>query len=34
VLKDFDTYDFSALPGLSKPKILDLSRCEVVTYTS
>jgi DNA replication protein DnaC len=28
VLKDFDTYDFSALPQLSKPKVLDLSRCE------
>jgi DNA replication protein DnaC len=28
VLKDFDTYDFSALPQLSKPKILELARCE------
>ena len=28
VVKDFDTYDFSALPGLSKPKILELARCE------
>ncbi len=28
VLKDFDTYDFSVMPGLSKPKILELSRCE------
>jgi DNA replication protein DnaC len=28
VLKDFDTYDFTALPGLSKPKILELARCE------
>ena len=26
VLKDFDTYDFSALPGLSKPKVLELAR--------
>jgi DNA replication protein DnaC len=28
VLKDFDTYDFSALPQLSKPKILELARGE------
>jgi len=28
VLKDFDTYDFSALPHLSKPKVLELSRGE------
>jgi DNA replication protein DnaC len=28
VLKDFDTYDFSALAHLSKPKILELSRGE------
>jgi DNA replication protein DnaC len=28
VLKDFDTYDFTALPHLSKPKILELARCE------
>ena len=28
VLKDLDTYDFSALPQLSKPKVLDLARCE------
>ena len=28
VLKDFDTYDFSVMPQLSKPKILELSRCE------
>jgi DNA replication protein DnaC len=28
VLKDLDTYDFSALPSLSKPKILELSRGE------
>ncbi len=27
VLKDFNTYDFSVMPGLSKPKILELSRC-------
>lgn len=24
VLKDFDTYDFSVIPGLSKPKVLEL----------
>src|SRR5271157_4363673 len=28
VLKDFDTYDFTALPHLSKPKIMALARCE------
>lgn len=28
VLKDFDTYDFSALPQLSKPKVLELARGE------
>ena len=28
VLKDFDTYDFNMIPHLSKPKILELSRCE------
>ena len=28
VLKDFDTFDFSALPQLSKPKILELARSE------
>ena len=28
VLKDFDTYDFSALAHLSKPKILELARGE------
>ncbi len=26
VYKDFDTYDFSAMPALSKPKILELAR--------
>jgi DNA replication protein DnaC len=30
VLKDFDTFDFSAMPQLSKPKILELARCEWV----
>src|SRR3954454_15495827 len=28
VEKDFDTFDFTALPGLSKPKVLELGRCE------
>jgi len=28
VEKDFDTFDFTALPGLSKPKVLELARCE------
>jgi DNA replication protein DnaC len=30
VLKDFDAYDFSVLPQLSKPKVLELARCEWV----
>jgi DNA replication protein DnaC len=30
VLKDLDTYDFSVLPQLSKPKVLELARCEWV----
>jgi DNA replication protein DnaC len=32
VLKDFDTYDFSVMPQLSKPKILELARCEWVEH--
>jgi DNA replication protein DnaC len=32
VLKDFDTYDFSALPQLSKPKVLELARCEWIEH--
>jgi DNA replication protein DnaC len=32
VLKDFDTFDFSALPQLSKPKVLDLARCEWIEH--
>jgi DNA replication protein DnaC len=28
VLKDFDVSDFSVLPQLSKPKVLELARCE------
>lgn len=27
VTKDFDTYDFTAMPSLSKPKLLELARC-------
>jgi DNA replication protein DnaC len=32
VVKDFDTFDFSALPQLSKPKVLDLARCEWIEH--
>ena len=32
VLKDFDTYDFTALPHLSKPKIMELARCEWIEH--
>ena len=28
VAKDFDTYDFSAMPTLSRPKLLELALCE------
>jgi DNA replication protein DnaC len=28
VEKDFDTFDFSAMPSLSKPKVLELARSE------
>jgi DNA replication protein DnaC len=28
VLKDLDTYDFTAMPSLGKQKVLELSRCE------
>ena len=28
VAKDFDTFDFSAMPALSKPKVLELARGE------
>ena len=31
VEKDFDTYDFTVMPQLSKPKILELARCEWIT---
>ncbi len=32
VLKDFDTYDFTALPHLSKPKIMELARVELIEH--
>ena len=32
VEKDFDTYDFSVMPGLSKPKVLELARCEWIEH--
>jgi hypothetical protein len=34
VEKDFDTYDFSVMPQLSKPKILELARCEWIMQKS
>jgi len=34
VEKDFDTYDFSAMPQLSKPRILELARCEWIAQKS
>jgi DNA replication protein DnaC len=34
VEKDFDTFDFTALPGLSKPKVLELARCEWIEQRS
>jgi DNA replication protein DnaC len=32
VLKDFDTYDFSVVPQLCKPKVLELARCEWIEH--
>ena len=32
VLKDFDTFDFSVLPQLSKPKVLELARCDWIEH--
>jgi DNA replication protein DnaC len=32
VLKDLDTYDFTAMPQLSKPKVLELARCEWIEH--
>src|ERR1700693_392145 len=34
VEKDFDTYDFTAMPNLSKPKILELARGEWISGKS
>lgn len=34
VLKDFDTFDFTAVPGLSKPKMLELARGEWINERS
>ncbi len=28
VLKDLDTYDFNIMPGLSKPRVVELARCD------
>jgi DNA replication protein DnaC len=32
VEKDFDTYDFSVMPNLSKPKVLELACCEWIEH--
>ena len=34
VEKDFDTYDFTLMPQLSKPRILELARGEWITQES
>jgi DNA replication protein DnaC len=34
VAKDFDTFDFTAVPHLSKPKVLELARGEWVEQRS
>jgi DNA replication protein DnaC len=34
VTKELDGYDFSALPSLNKPKILELARCEWIRQRS
>src|SRR5260370_20623021 len=34
VEKDFDTYEFSSMPQLSTPKILELAHCEWITQKS
>jgi hypothetical protein len=34
VLKDFDTYDFGAMPQLSEPKAPELGRCEWIEQRS
>src|SRR5258708_30340525 len=32
VAKDFDTFDFAAVPSLSKPKVLELGRGEWIEH--
>jgi DNA replication protein DnaC len=32
VAKDFDTFDFAAMPTLSKPRILELAVCELIDH--
>ena len=32
ILKDFDTHDFSAMPNLPKPKLLELARGEWIAH--
>jgi DNA replication protein DnaC len=34
VLKDLETYDFTVLPQLFKPKVLELARCEWIEQKS
>jgi len=34
VEKDFDTFDFSLMPNVSKPKMLELARCEWIRRKS
>lgn len=34
VEKDFDSFDFSAVPGLSKPKVLELAHCQWIERKS
>lgn len=34
VLKDFDTFDFTAVPSLNKPKVLELARGEWINERS
>jgi DNA replication protein DnaC len=34
VEKDFDTYDFTVMPQLAKPRILELARCEWIAQKS
>jgi len=34
VVKDFDTFDFTAVPALSKPKVLELARGEWIEQRS